>query len=124
VAIRIVPPNSWNFVSPSERGASSSARLNGMTILPENPCLFLLEEPPHCYIQTHSHDEPEVMVILEGRMMFNGEWCERGSVIYVPANEDYWHSTAEERCVVALMRPTRKGRTKKTRDMPAFEQAV
>jgi hypothetical protein len=49
------------------------------------------------------------MIVLKGRMIFNGQWCEQGTVVYVPANEDYWFSTGAERCVVAIMRPKDKG---------------
>jgi hypothetical protein len=45
------------------------------------------------------------MVVVKGRMLFNGEWCGVGSLIYVPANEEYWYSTLEEGCTVTLIRP-------------------
>jgi hypothetical protein len=42
-------------------------------------------------------------------MLFNGTWCDVGSLIYVPANEEYWYSTGEEPCRVALVRPKGRG---------------
>ena len=42
-------------------------------------------------------------------MLFIGRWCEVGSVIYVPANEEYWYSTGEEACRIALVRPNGRG---------------
>ena len=119
MAISIVTKSDWNMVSPKERGASSSARLFGMTVQEANPHLALLEEPPDHYTQTHSHSEAEIIVILEGRMLVNGQWCEPGTVIHIPANEDYWHSTGAERCVIALMRPLSRARTRRTEEIVA-----
>jgi len=50
-----------------------------------------------------------VMVVVKGRMLFNGRWCDVGSVIFVPANEEYWYSTGDEPCRVALIRPLGRG---------------
>ena len=50
-----------------------------------------------------------VMVVVQGRMLFNGRWCETGSLIFVPAREEYWYSTGEEACRVALIRPKGRG---------------
>ncbi len=121
MAISIVTKEDWNLVPPEERGAGSGAKLLGMSILRENPCLFLLEEPPNYYTSAHSHSEPEVIVVLEGRMIFNGKWVEQGSVVHVPANEDYWHATGAERCVVALMRPASRGKIRMADEAEAFE---
>lgn len=117
----ILTREDWHMVSPTERGASGTARLFGMLVHKESPHLTLLEEPPNFYTPTHSHNQPEIMVVLEGRMMLNGKWCEPGTVIYIPADEDYWHATGPERCVVALMRPTERGKTRKVAEAAAAE---
>ena len=73
------------------------------------PYITFLESGANHYAQTHSHSEDEVMVVVKGRMLFNGRWCDVGSVIFVPANEEYWYSTADEPCRVALIRPKGRG---------------
>jgi quercetin dioxygenase-like cupin family protein len=115
----ILTRENWHMVSAAERGASPTARLCGMLVHNEEPHLTLLEEPPNFYTATHSHNQPEIMVVLEGRMILNGKWCEPGTVIYIPADEDYWHATGGERCVVALMRPTERGKTRRAAEVPA-----
>src|ERR1700704_4954846 len=65
-------------------GAPRTMLLNG-----SHPYVDLLEEPAHHYSPPHHHTEPEVMVVLTGRMILNGEWCDPGSVIVVPPNEEY-----------------------------------
>ena len=50
------------------------AVLLGQSILREDPCLFILEEPPNYYTSAHSHSEQEVIVVLEG-----GRIVERGT---------------------------------------------
>jgi quercetin dioxygenase-like cupin family protein len=73
------------------------------------PYVTYIESAPHHYAQVHSHSEDEIMVVVKGRMFFNGKWCEVGSVIFVPAHEEYWYTTAEEPCRVALIRPNGRG---------------
>jgi quercetin dioxygenase-like cupin family protein len=74
-----------------------------------NPHVTCIESPANHYAQVHSHSEDEIMVVVKGRMFFNGEWCGVGSIIYVPANEEYWYSTGDEACRIALVRPNGKG---------------
>src|SRR5258707_9943922 len=73
------------------------------------PYITFIESGANHYAQTHSHSEDEVMVVVKGRMIFNGRWCETGTLIYVPANEEYWYATGAEACRVALMRPKGRG---------------
>lgn len=107
MTIKIVTPADWNMVPPTTRSHYH------MDINDETPYLRLLLCEPHSYTQPHSHSEPEVMIVLKGRMMLNGKWCEQGSVAYISANEDYWHSTGAEECVVALMRPNTNGKIRR-----------
>jgi hypothetical protein len=85
-------------------GAPRTMLLNG-----SHPYVDLLEEPAHHYSPPHHHTEPEVMVVLTGRMILNGEWCDPGSVIVVPPNEEYWHATTDQPCLVAVIRPIDRG---------------
>jgi mannose-6-phosphate isomerase-like protein (cupin superfamily) len=92
---------------PGTRG-----NIKGLTVMHVNegaPYITFLESAPHHYAQVHSHSEDEVMVVVKGRMLFNGRWCETGSLIFVPAHEEYWYSTGEESCRVALIRPKGRG---------------
>ena len=73
------------------------------------PYIALLEEPANHFSPVHHHTEAEVMVVLSGGMMLNGEWCGPGSLIYMPAEEEYWHATLDEACVVAVIRNPERG---------------
>lgn len=108
MAITIVTPADWTMTAPGDHRTHL-----GMSISEGTPYVRLLVCEPHSYTAPHSHSEPEIMVVLQGRMMFNGRWCETGSVAHVPANEDYWHTTGAEGCVVALMRPIHRGKIRK-----------
>ena len=104
MSINIVTPNDWAMGPPRERGSHQNMRIND-----RGPFCCLLEEKPHSYTATHSHSEPEIFVVLDGRMLFNGQWVGKGTVIHVPADEDYWYSTSEEHCIVMLTRPGERG---------------
>jgi mannose-6-phosphate isomerase-like protein (cupin superfamily) len=85
------------------------AGLNIMHVKEGAPYITFIESPANHYAQVHSHSEDEIMVVVKGRMFFNGKWCEVGSLIFVPANEEYWYSTGDEACRVALVRPNGRG---------------
>ena len=42
-----------------------------------------------------------------------------GTVVHVPANEDYWHATGDERCVVGLIRPATSGKIRYAEEVAA-----
>jgi mannose-6-phosphate isomerase-like protein (cupin superfamily) len=85
------------------------AGLNIMHVKEGAPYITFIESPANHHAQVHSHSEDEIMVVVKGRMIFNGKWCEVGSLIFVPANEEYWYSTGDEACRVALVRPLGRG---------------
>src|SRR5260370_41071724 len=91
--IRITTPRDWAFrrseswaVRTAERDSGATPTWDAelvnmprtMLLHGSNPYVDLLEEPAHHYSPVHYHTEPEVMVILRGRIMLNGEWCETG----------------------------------------------
>jgi len=49
------------------------------------------------------------MIVLKGKMLLNGTWCHPGALVVYEANQHYWHATADEPCVVALIRPGDRG---------------
>jgi len=90
----------------------TTGRIEGLQVMHVHegaPYITFLESQANHYAQIHSHTEDEIMVVVKGRMLFNGEWCEVGSLIFVPANEEYWYSTGDEACRVALIRPKGRG---------------
>jgi hypothetical protein len=125
VAAIIINPSDWQLRTPAEGGVQSTSH-NGAALLGDdylsaasaprsqllrdaNPFLVILEEPPNHHSPVHSHSEPELMVVLKGKMLLNGVWCYPGAIIFYEANQHYWHSTGEEGCVTALMRPGDRG---------------
>jgi mannose-6-phosphate isomerase-like protein (cupin superfamily) len=88
--------------------------------LSATPFVSYLNTRPNHYAPVHSHDEDEVMVVVTGRMIFNGVWCGVGSVIQVPANEEYWYATGDESCMVVLIRSAGRGTNTVGRQEPAF----
>lgn len=117
MAITVVTPDEWNLTPP----ASGHGRLLGMTLQEQGPYVRILEEEPNFYNSPHSHSESEVFVVLAGRLFFNGQWVGPGTVISVPANEDYWHSTGEDHCVVVVIRSKDRGKIRRIADVAAAE---
>ena len=113
MSISVLRPGDWNMKTPAPGVAG------------RHPCMLVndMEEKPYGYTETHSHDVPEVFTILAGRLFFNGQWCEAGSVVFVPAGEDYWFATGSERCVIARICPAGRGRKINARETMTSELA-
>jgi cupin superfamily acireductone dioxygenase involved in methionine salvage len=94
-----------------------------MHVREDAPYITFIESAANHYAQVHSHSEDEVMVVVKGRMFFNGRWCEVGSLIFVPAQEEYWYSTGDEACRVALIRPKGRGTFQNGREDMAGDPA-
>lgn len=93
--------------------------LETMRVLTGSPHVNYLNSKPHHYAPVHSHTESELMVVVKGRMLFNGRWCGVGSLIQVPANEEYWYATGDEGCMVILIRPQAPGTIQMGQESPA-----
>ncbi len=118
----IINPDDWHLKTAAEGGLPSTTH-NGAQVLTADylnaprsqllhdadPFLAILEEPANHYSPVHFHTEPEVMVVLKGKMLLNGAWCHPGAVIFYEANQHYWHCTGDEPCVTALLRPGDRG---------------
>lgn len=115
--ISVLTPDDWHMTPPD----GGRGRHSGVTLQNENPYIRVLEEKPNLYTAPHSHSEAEVIVVLEGQLLFNGQWCGPGTIVSVPANEDYWHSTGAERCVIALIRSKDRGKIRFAAEAAAAE---
>lgn len=117
MAIKVVQNGKWNLVEvPEDVRLSSPLRdpdeLKGVGVHLVNamgPFVIIIREPPNHYSSVHYHSASEAMIVLQGRMLLNGEWCGTGAVIYIDQGGEYWHATDDEGCVVALVRPDGKG---------------
>ena len=109
MTITVVTPDEWDLTPP----VSGRGRLLGMTLQEQGPFIRILEEESNFYNSPHSHNEFEIFVVLAGRLLFNGRWVGPGTVITVPANEDYWHSTGDDHCVVVLIRSNDRGKIRR-----------
>jgi hypothetical protein len=118
----IINPEDWQLRTAAEGGLPSSSH-NGAAVMDSsllnaprsqllhdaNPFLCILEEPANHHSPVHYHTEPELMIVLKGKMLLNGVWCHAGAVIFYEANQHYWHATGDEPCVTALLRPGDRG---------------
>jgi hypothetical protein len=101
------------------KGTGLIKGLKTMRVATGSPHITYLNSPPHFYAKVHSHTEAEFMVVIKGRMLFNGQWCGVGSAIYVPANQEYWYSTVDEECIVSLFRQNGAGTAQNGEELPA-----
>lgn len=69
------------------------------------PYVHVTEVPAHHHIEAHSHSETEVTVILSGSARVGGTECEAGSVLVIPADQEYSLDAGDEPLVFAVVRP-------------------
>jgi mannose-6-phosphate isomerase-like protein (cupin superfamily) len=110
----IVTPEQWQLRTAEFRGKGDPnidvAQIpRAMLINGVGPYAALTEEPANHFTRVHHHTESEVIVVVSGRMILNGEWCTPGTVVHVPAGEEYWHATLDEACVMVIIRPDERG---------------
>ena len=72
-----------------------------------SPQLFESQVPPNLVAPIHSHEEDEIIYILEGEMLFGRESYTRGSAIFVAANARYGFRAGPEGVRFLNFRPRR-----------------
>ncbi|MCU1456406.1 MAG: Cupin domain [Actinomycetia bacterium] len=70
------------------------------------PYVHLTEVPAGHHIATHSHSETEVTIILSGSAKVDGgDECPAGTVIVIPANQNYALDAGDEPLTFVVVRP-------------------
>jgi quercetin dioxygenase-like cupin family protein len=70
------------------------------------PYVHLTEVPAGHHIATHSHSETEVTIILSGSAKVDGgDECPAGTVIVIPANQNYALDAGDEPLAFVVVRP-------------------
>ncbi len=70
------------------------------------PYVHVTEVPAGHHIATHSHSETEVTIILSGSAQVDGgEECPAGTIIVIPANQNYALDAGDEPLTFVVVRP-------------------
>ena len=103
MSVTIVPPDERDL-EPVSEGSPIQLRVvrDG---LDGEPYVHVTEVPPHHHIATHSHSETEVTIVLSGTAIVDGVECPVGTLLVVPANEQYALDAGNEPLVFAVIRP-------------------
>ena len=73
----------------------------------DRPYAHIVEVPAGHHVDLHSHSEPEITIILTGTMTIAGERCGPGTVVLVPAAENYALEVGDEPVTFVVVRPAR-----------------
>jgi quercetin dioxygenase-like cupin family protein len=69
------------------------------------PYVHVTEVPPGHHIAAHSHSEDEVTVILSGTAIVDGVECGAGTLLVIPAHQEYAIDAGAEPLTFAVIRP-------------------
>lgn len=70
-----------------------------------NPYVHVTEVPAGHHIAAHSHSEDEVTVILAGTAIVDGVTCDAGTLLVIPAHQEYAIDAGPEPLTFAVIRP-------------------
>ena len=98
-----VPPGDRNL-EPLGEGSPIHLRVVADGLEGE-PYVHITEVPAHHHIATHSHSETEVTVVLSGTAIVGGVEYPAGTLIVIPANEQYALDAGDEALTFAVIRP-------------------
>lgn len=106
MAITVLRPGDRRLqpVGPAEVAPEEQVKLQ--VLRDTEPYVHLAEAPPGHVIAPHRHSETEVTIILHGTATVSGETFGPGTVLIVPADEEYGlEAGAAEPLVFAVVRP-------------------
>jgi quercetin dioxygenase-like cupin family protein len=72
-----------------------------------SPQLFESQVPPNTVAPVHSHEEDEIIYVLEGEMQFGTKSLSKGSALFVQANARYGFKAGPEGVRFLNFRPRR-----------------
>ena len=75
------------------------------TLSADAPFAQLASAAAGSHAPLHSHSEPEVMVVLSGTVEVAGTVCGPGTIIHIPAMEEYSLTIGDEDLLYVIMRP-------------------
>lgn len=64
--------------------------------LERGPWIYVIERPANLEVAAHSHDQDEVVFILEGGLSFEGRWCGPGMLLSFPRHVPYGFTVGSE----------------------------
>jgi quercetin dioxygenase-like cupin family protein len=106
VAITVVRPVDRQLQPVGPAGLTPKEQVKLQILRDTEPYVHLAETPPGHVIPPHRHSETEVTVILHGTATVGGETYGPGTVLIVPADEEYGlEAGPAEPLVFAVVRP-------------------
>ena len=93
--------------SPAAPSSPATGAILRQIVCDDRPYVHLVEVPAHHRIAPHRHSEAEVTIILSGSARIAGTDCEPGTVIVIPAEEDYAIDVGAQPLTMVVVRPAR-----------------
>ncbi len=103
MSVTIVRPDEREMTPVSDGNPILLRVLSGG--LDGDPYVHVTEVPPGHHIATHSHSETEVTIVLSGVAIVGGTECPAGTILVIPANEQYALDAGDEPLTFAVIRP-------------------
>jgi len=86
---------------------SITAAIKMQYLRDDDPYVHLTEVAPRHVIEPHRHSETEVTVILSGSARLGDTVCEAGTVLVIPADEEYGLVAGDDGLTFLVVRPRR-----------------
>ncbi len=109
MAFTIVRP-SERELEPVREGAPILLRVVADGLEGE-PYVHITEVPAGHHIDAHSHSETEVTIIVSGTARVGDTVCEAGSIVVIPADQEYTLDAGDEPLTFIVVRPRKAAYT-------------
>src|SRR5947199_9699687 len=79
----------WRFGRPRQPGQPREETWRSLGSFEKGPWIYIIEREANRVVAPHSHDQDEIVYILEGGLTHRGRWCGPGTVLSFPRRLQY-----------------------------------
>ena len=95
---------SWRFGRPREPGQPREETWRCLGDFERGPWIYIIEREANRVVPAHSHDQDEVVYILEGGLTHREHWCGPGTVLSFPRRMQYGFTVGPDGVKWLMMR--------------------
>jgi len=79
----------WRYGRPRKPGEPRGETWRCLGDFEQGPWIYVIERPAGLEVRPHSHDQDEVVFILDGGLHHAGRWCGPGTMLSFPRRVPY-----------------------------------
>jgi hypothetical protein len=86
----------WRYGRPRPEGAPREETWRNLGDFEKGPWIYIIERAANLEVRPHSHDQDEIVYIIEGGLIYKGQSCGPGTVLSFPRRFQYGFTVGPE----------------------------